>query len=311
MKKRRLFAFGCSYTLYISGPTWADFLRYEPELEVENWGLPGIGCRAIAERVAECHAKNTFTPDDIVIVQWTTHLRHDFHNPDWDGGEDNAFRMHWKTGGSLFNTRNSQMYDKKWLQKFFYEPSYIMHCLNHMLLTQQMLDNIGCTWYMTSIGDWQKLSTDLDDISGTGEIAGRQKSASIKENLPLLMPWVDKIFTDRPDKWLEPIGLHAQKTPQDYQFFWDFIRMAKTREQHPSPKQYLSWLNTNLRPVLNLKEPIPEIPEKWANSVEFFRKKHYTNQPAFWKAINKINIDQKDLWWPDDPNIWPSPFIGN
>ena len=56
---RRLFTFGCSYTSW-NWPTWADLLGLEVE-HFENWGHAGIGNRAIAERVAECHIKNKFT----------------------------------------------------------------------------------------------------------------------------------------------------------------------------------------------------------------------------------------------------------
>ena len=41
----------------------------------ENWGFPGLGNRAIAERVAECHIKNNITKDDTVLVQWSTHTQ--------------------------------------------------------------------------------------------------------------------------------------------------------------------------------------------------------------------------------------------
>jgi len=93
---RRLFAFGCSYTNYVSSPSWADFLNFDFD-HVENWALPGLGCRAIAERVAECHAKNTFTKDDVIIVQWTTHLRHDYHTGLDVHIEPGMNNMGWKT----------------------------------------------------------------------------------------------------------------------------------------------------------------------------------------------------------------------
>ena len=50
LKKNRLFVFGCSFTMY-AWPTYADFLGYEFD-HYENWGFPGLGNRAIAERVA-------------------------------------------------------------------------------------------------------------------------------------------------------------------------------------------------------------------------------------------------------------------
>ena len=74
---KRLFAFGCSFTNY-AWPSYADFLGYAFD-KYENWGFPGFGNRAIAERVAECHAKNSLCKEDTVLVQWTSHTRNDFH----------------------------------------------------------------------------------------------------------------------------------------------------------------------------------------------------------------------------------------
>ena len=69
----RLFTFGCSYTSW-NWPTWADILALDYE-HSENWGHAGLGNRAIAERVAECHLKNKFTKIDKVIVPVSyTHL---------------------------------------------------------------------------------------------------------------------------------------------------------------------------------------------------------------------------------------------
>ena len=71
----RLYVLGCSFSNY-AWPTWADMLGLEFD-EYENWAFPGLGNRAIAERVAEIHARNTLTKDDTVVIQWTSHLRHD------------------------------------------------------------------------------------------------------------------------------------------------------------------------------------------------------------------------------------------
>jgi hypothetical protein len=305
--KRRVFAFGCSYTAYCSGPSWADLLNLDFDY-VENWGMPGIGCRAIAERVAECHAYNKFTPDDIVIVQWTTHLRHDYHNPDWTPeGTNNT--LNWKTGGSIFSQINRGSYNAKWQRQFFYEPSYVMHCLNHILLTQNLLENTGCTWYMTSIGDWQKLSTDLDDINGSLEKPPDEvRQLSIEENIPEYKPYLKAIWDDRSDKWLKPLALHAQESNIPFQEFFDFKRFAKTREMHPSPEHNVTWLNTYLRPKLGLGDP-PIEQKLWCESLEKFREKHYNSLDVFWKNINQPTISQ-DWWWPNDPAWWPTVFKG-
>jgi hypothetical protein len=300
---RRLFAFGCSYTNYVSGPTWADFLNFDFD-HVENWALPGIGCRAIAERIAECHAKNNFTKDDIVIVQWSTHLRHDYHTSLDVHFEPGMNNMGWKTAGSIFNEVNIKLHDKRFLKTFFYEPSYIMHCLNHILLVQELLEKIGCTWYMTSIGDWCKLSSDLDYLTGNFEQL-HQQPLSIQENLPEYMPWVKKIWEERADRWLMPIAIYAaNEMPDDFQYFRDIRRpQDRQREQHPNCTQHVGWLNLHLRPKLNLGEP-PKEQNLWCETINTLQKKYYMNQKKFWDLITKPTIDE-DLWWPNDPYMWP------
>ena len=52
----RLYVLGCSFSNY-AWPTWADMLGLEYDT-YENWAFPGLGNRAIAERVAEIHARN-------------------------------------------------------------------------------------------------------------------------------------------------------------------------------------------------------------------------------------------------------------
>ena len=60
----RLFTFGCSFTATEHYPSWSAFLGLEFK-HYENWGVSGIGCKAIAERVAECHSKNKFTKESL------------------------------------------------------------------------------------------------------------------------------------------------------------------------------------------------------------------------------------------------------
>jgi hypothetical protein len=132
---------------------------------VENWAMAGLGNRAIAERIAECNARSRFTKDDIVIVQWSSHLRNDW----WHQESMPERTIGWKTYGSIFNYHNEKLYDKKWIDTFFYEPAYFMHTLNNISLVQGMLKAAGCQWYMTSMGDIREMGSDMRDKSGYGE----------------------------------------------------------------------------------------------------------------------------------------------
>ena len=171
---RRLFAFGCSFTNY-AWPSYADFLSYEFD-KYENWGFPGFGNRAIAERVAECHAKNNFTKDDTILVQWTSHTRNDFHTfKEIEYSKDKFIhgwfrptnKIGWKTQGNIFGSGNLEInYDPKWLNNFWDEYSYFMYSMNEILLTQGLLDSTNCKWRMITISDMAKLGSDTPATAG-------------------------------------------------------------------------------------------------------------------------------------------------
>jgi hypothetical protein len=161
---KRLFTFGCSFTKYV-WPTWADLLGVGFD-EFQNWGYRGIGNRGIAERIAEAHARHQFNKNDTVIVQWSTHLRHDWYN---DHQQPAGRPPGWKTNGSLFSPRNQHVHTKEWIELFFNESAYIMHTLNSIVLSQNLLEATGATWVMTSIGHLQNLGNDIDIRKEFGE----------------------------------------------------------------------------------------------------------------------------------------------
>lgn len=245
---RRLFTFGCSFTKY-SWPTWADVFGLEFD-HSENWGVAGIGNVGIAQRVAECHAKNTFTENDTVIIQWSSHIRNDYHrfrSPTI--GRDS--QIGWKTKGSIFNYINQEIYDKKWQYHFFDEKSYIMYTLNSIFQTQKLLETTSSRWLMTTIGDFEKLGSDFEEANGYGE-----KQSDVK-NLWNIYPDFNfyRRMWDNSDKWCSPIGLHCwSKKEKMYQFFAPGDAEPWT-DPHPSVDLHIDWLNS----VLKIKLDIPEI----------------------------------------------------
>lgn len=295
---KRLFTFGCSYTRY-QYPTWADFLGLEFE-KFENWGLPGIGCRAIFERIIECHARHNITKDDIVIVQWSTHLRHDFYTPAPIGDRK---ILNWKTWGSVFSEKNQSLYDKKWLDTFFFEPAYIMHSLNFIYSSQMMLESTGCQWYMTSIGHWPFLSCDLDDITGSTE--KKIHPITIEKTFPELGFYLKPIWEDRKSKWITPIALAANEVPNDWWWFKGAKDKEPWREQHPSPKQYVYWLNKYLRPKINLADP-PDEQQKWIDQLEIIKSNCKDDRDKM-EDIFDTKTEQLDFW---PSNLWPRNYAG-
>lgn len=260
--KRRLFTFGCSFSAY-AWPTWATLLSTSEEFEaVQNWGIPGLGNRAIAERIAECNIKCNFTEYDTVIVQWTTHLRHDFFHQD---GLLKDRVAGWKTAGSIFNLENRAIYDEKWLRTFFDEEAYAYHTLNHIHMSQQLLNNTGCRWFMTSIGDIRNLCTDFNVGSNYGEksIFSKIEQLFSKKDFPLylktpsLKVYDQRIWGENKDKWLDPILSYLEnKIKDDYElfnFFYNEEYQNTIVDYHPKTKSYYYWLDKVLREKTSIK----------------------------------------------------------
>jgi len=246
----RLFVFGCSYTFFM-WPTWADLLSVEYDY-YENWGWVGIGNRAIAERVAEAHAKHTFTENDTIIVQWSTTLRYDWHNEQAINSEPG-----WQTNGNAFSPKNIKFYDEAWYRKFFSERSWVMHTLNHILMIQGLLESIGCTWRMTSIGDIRNLGTDLDrDLWNYERVSANTKELSsdfvLWNRYPEFKSYNKLIWEDRAEAWIDPLMPYSSEHDDMYWWFQAKHDKEAWKEGHPSPLQHQLWLNDLLRPSLGL-----------------------------------------------------------
>jgi len=258
---KRLFAFGCSFTQY-TWPTWADFLGSEFN-QFENWGYPGIGNRAISERVAQCHAINKFTSDDIIIVQWSSYLRNDYHTGrrrlNYMKKDPLAWQGGWKTGGSMFNYINQPVYDQKWIAQFFDGQSFFMHTLNNIVATQGLLESTGCTWLMTSMSDLPKLGNDILNDSYGDALTLENPDYTIWEDpeYEKFLFYKDAIWGKYAEHWLDPIGPHAWK--QDM-LSWAFESDdgKSLRDMHPSPRQHISYINRVIKPKLDL--PINDTP---------------------------------------------------
>jgi hypothetical protein len=251
---KRLFTFGCSFTRY-AWPTWADFLGLEFDY-AENWGQHGIGNVAIANRIAECHSKVKFNKDDTVIVQWSSHIRNDYHTFRYPpAGRDAG----WKTKGSIFNYLNQETYKKDWVVKFFDERSYVMYSLNSMVLVKNLLERSGCTWRMTSIGDFSKLGSEMMDPGGYAENIGAEKDIWTSKGLDpinmrnMLQPIDFSHYRETIgfDDWLEPIGIYSWAR-NDKQYQWqDSKDVEAWIDPHPSVENHVDWLDNVLKPSLN------------------------------------------------------------
>ena len=299
---KRLFTFGCSYTSY-AWPTWADLVSMDFEFS-RNWGLSGIGNRAIAERVAEANVRYQFDEDDTIIVQWSSHLRND-----WFHMHSLPERVaHWKTSGSVFNYLNEKLYGKKWIDTFFFEPAYFMHTLNHISLTQGLLKSTGCKWYMTSIGDIRNMGADLRTNTGIGEHTDLVKPHEVGidnvawTKIPELAIYDKPIWKDHAAHWLAPMELVAKQTPElTYHFVDTVLKNKSFVDTHPSVTQHQLWVKQELADKLQLSDETLAANAELAEAIEqLHRKFNFSKQTFELMLVKRTNfpVSASKMNWP-------------
>jgi hypothetical protein len=80
-----------------SWPTWADIIGTKFKY-FENWGEAGAGNHFIFNSIIECDIKNVLTPNDTVIIMWTSPARHDYFSGN-----------RWGHAHHIFNTDNEML----------------------------------------------------------------------------------------------------------------------------------------------------------------------------------------------------------
>lgn len=289
--KKRLFTFGCSYTNY-AWPTWANFLSLEYN-NFQNWAMPGLGNRAIAERVAECCCRQEINENDLVIVQWSSHLRNDWYNVNADSHAGG-----WRTRGSIFNYINiDKVYDRKWIERFWFEPAYIMHTINNIRLVQGLLESTGCEYYMTGLGDIREIGSDIvtdvlhgENVSGSIE----DRANAIKEGKHLLYHrepafeiYEKQIWQDREDKWLTPLNPFAHNHPEYNLYFVDKNTKVGYQDHHPTPKQHVLWVEKMLKSKIGISEEKLKDMHDVADIIQEMQPNYAEDKELFLLLLNK------------------------
>lgn len=296
---RRLFVFGCSFTNYV-WPTWADLLGVEFDY-YENWGKEGIGNRAIAERVSECYAKNKFTKDDVVIVQWSSHLRYDWYKDIFNKNEKEIEGWAVHRDSPVGNT-NTQIKNK-----IFSEKAFVLHTLNYIVLVQSLLKMTNCKWFMTGMGDIRNLGFDLEgyypdkNTSIKDNYQDESESFIIWKKFPEFKFYENVIWNDNITKWLPSIFDTVKKYHWlTWNFYQDYTNRLLT-DNHPSPMQHQIWLNQYLRPVLELGDA-PEVQQKIVDQLEEFKQANKCSYDKFCDAIEKLDMIVPELNKPS--KVW-------
>jgi hypothetical protein len=276
----------------------------------ENWGLAGIGNKAIAERVAECNIRHKFKKGDVVIVQWTSHLRNDWYHIRKDEESPGG----WKTRGSIFNYINEKIYDRKWIEHFFWEPAYLMHSLNVISLTQGLLESTGVTWFMTGMGDLRNMGTDVGAGGGYGEHISLSKEDMEKihllyERVPEFKIYNKSIWEDRASHWLTPL---VETIREHKDLTYSFIDTSYSKNPvsfqdfHPTPKQHIIWLKENLQDKLDIPENLFTNSNIIAGTIDALQQKFKRDKRLFEHMVYKREF------FPEEANNlnWPTKYMG-
>lgn len=223
---RRLFAVGCSLTAY-HWPTWADIVGREFD-HFENWGLPGLGNRAILERLTELTTVNDITQNDVVIVQWSEVHRYDIHLPHQQPAA-------WYMGGSLHSNPG---YTSEWISSNWNEFSYALHTCNYVKLGTLLLETLPCKWVMTSMNTF----CDFDKF-------------------PELTPYRKYFHTDN---WLPPVyEYYTNKNPVLPIFYNNATRVKGYKDPHPTPAIHYEYADKFIKDKFNI-----QLDKDWIDSVE-------------------------------------------
>lgn len=125
----RIFIFGCSFTSY-AWPSWADILIKNADVEGYNFGWGGLGNCGIYNRLLQADIHYKFTPEDIVITQWTSFDRED--RLDAEGN--------WLACGSVFNAY--PWYDIAYIKKYVNITDLLTKNYTSIISANRMFPNI-------------------------------------------------------------------------------------------------------------------------------------------------------------------------
>jgi hypothetical protein len=272
---KRFFAFGCSFTRY-EWPTWADIIGNEFE-HYENWGNPGAGNFFIFNAIIECHLKNKLTENDTVAIMWSNFQR-----------EDRYIKRKWVTPGSILY---QQVFSKEFVKEVYDDRGYYIRDFSYIYAIVNLLNSIGCKYYMTSMVDINNI--DQFDTTTSKEID--DLLIYYKDILKLIRPSVHNVIFNY-DWWSRPyINPRGGNLPPLWYTPTERLQKKYHRDDsHPLPLEHLEYVEKILPEFL--------ISEKTKNSVkeidEYIRNKSTWNHFDWAKSLKSFKPLSilKDRW---------------
>lgn len=220
---RRIFTFGCSFTEYF-WPTWADIVLYENN--GFNLGVSGGGYDSILYRITESDRVFKFTPDDLVIVVFTTPLR-------WD----TTAYDEWSSHGQIYNNKQFE----KYFDSLFSLNSLIFKSYHNMSLIDDYLKNKKVEYIFGSINNPLK------------NVGNYFENVEISTDSINLIEYVSK----RVDLKLKDFNSFINKGET---VSWPLTKKFKDNigEYHPRPLTYYKWVKEELLKHVDIDIKITE-----------------------------------------------------
>lgn len=221
----RIFCFGCSFTEY-QWPTWATILQKDLDIPVYNWGLCGVGNRAILSKMIQCDIKHKFTERDLIMVVWTSWTR-----------EDRYITGHWRNGGNILN---NEFYDRNFISKYWDWENDIINNATSIISANKSF-NIFLNGSIVKVSDPKDIYIPNKDDERKIELQNQRRMIDFYVNhLPKMVyfdmnnnSYYNKTTTDgHPDIMLhkdfvmeniyKPLGITMKEsTKRDVQLFYD------------------------------------------------------------------------------------------
>lgn len=163
---KRLITSGCSFTMYTPSITWPVYLS-ELFDETYNYAQTGAGNKFIFNSIIEADTRLKLTPDDLVIVAWSTFFRHDRLKREFDGAN---IKTHWETLGDwqwwpVYRPEGSKLL-YECLTTEFSEIEYIHMTHTYMLALSRYLKAKNIPYIFTSLQDCRGEGYLLDNKYG-------------------------------------------------------------------------------------------------------------------------------------------------
>jgi hypothetical protein len=222
-KINRLFAFGCSFTMY-GWTTWPMIVAVELGVPYRNYANPGAGNQYIFNTIIQADAYYKFNQNDLIMICWTNVCR-----------EDRFVGNKWIIPGNIYT---QQVYSDEWVEKFVDPAGMALRDYATISATDALLKSKGCEYHFLSMIDITKVF-DQYNYGLIDSFLKKDSKKMINELITLFDEPLSKIKPNFYDV------LWDGKIRNKMDNIWKQFK-SKFSDAHPSPIEHYKYLQTVL-----------------------------------------------------------------